>query len=654
MLISIPNDQIISFKELNYILLKQKDKKHSNIEITFEKPIQKIDIAFIAGLILYNKKHEIKFSITGNFVLDKDGKNRRFEVRQYLRQYEKIFGIKWQDIFTDIKFLSIEIQGQPIENELIDKLDYIASESFAPIILVNKDSIDNFFRTITPTKTTELSQLREKYIAKVRQGGNEVESKYPNSKESIIKQLTGYPPIHTFVFTVLYNKIKPFKGIRSSSNTKEIKEAEERTEELWEFTKEYVKGLHELAKNIVEHSSTEEGIITIRAYDEIEQEKENKDKILETHVFDFGGNGIIQKLLEDTKKKKSLHRIYEEDVETLSESFNMKDFIKPTVTKKLNQQLYRDLAHYGLTKFYKLIEKNEGIVVSSSTKKNGERDSYPDNHTKTLAIGTSYFFQLPFKPELFKSTESIALQDGLQGSSQTISGLSELMKIEVIKDIANYKKGDKNVLFDYKPEITNVKDRQAEAKLFKSFADLGLKDQGIKYLAINMKDIEMFASNLLRFLAHLSTNYPQSIILYNLDFKLYDEMIEDNKQFYNTLKDLENIPYWYENSGLLLFSIQKVKDMDMDFTFADVLFGETETEFESANHIISHTFPNTLSIIKEISENKKFEIPDCLKPFFYQSSLLPFDLLLCHEENKTLFQSNLEILLNTEIPKIAP
>jgi len=625
MQISINNSQIISIAELN-LILSLNNKQGTNIEIQFINSIQKIDIAFIAGLILLNRTYRSTFNLS--YLKEFE---RIFEVRQYLSQYENIFNHTWTDIFTKFEGIS-----------QITEFENIASESFAPIILVNNDEINNIFK-INISETKEVFQKTcQNYINnKIIQNSNKVEKRYLNSEESIIKQLKNHAPICTFVFSVLYNKIAPFK----KRNQKKIDNPIQRTEELWEFTREYVKGLHELAKNIVEHSSTGEGIITIRAYDEFEQDLENKDKILETHVFDYGKNGIIPKLLEDTEKKKSQHHLYKEDFEILNGSFEIKDFVKPTVTKKLNQQLYRDLAHYGLIKFYKLIEKNGGIVISTSIKRNGEREYYPAKGNKAIELGTSYFFQLPFKPELFKGTEYIGNKNTLQGSSQTISGLSELMILKVIRSIDEITNDLNNIFLDIKPQSHVVRNRSDEAAFFKSFNLF--KEKKVKYLAISMKDVELSPSSLLRFLAHLSTNYSQSIILYNLDFELYDEMLEDNRQFYETLKDLENgIPYWYENKSILVFS--KIKEND--FSFADVLFGKNEKEYETANYIISHTFPNTLSIGKEsISKDDSFELPNCLRPFFYQSSLLPFDLLLFQEDNKTLFQYNLKILLNTEI-----
>lgn len=623
----INNNPIISNIELNQILALE-NKQGVNFRIQFTKPIQKIDISFIAGLILLHRQYKTTFDISFTNEI-----GRIFEVRQYLKQYEKIFSKSWVEIFTRFQGISS-----------ITESDYIASESFAPIIIINAESIIQFFHQNLLETTGELLNLSQKYIKQKIQGSNEDEKNYLNSSESITNQLKVHSPICTFVFTILYNKIDPFVKIKE----KGIKNPIERTEELWAFTLEYVKGLHELAKNIVEHSSTSEGIVTLRAYDGTEQGEEYKEQVLETHVFDFGEKGIIQKLLEDTEKKKNQHPFYEEDLAILNGSFDLKDFIKPTAIKKLNQQLYRDLAHYGLMKFYKLIEKNDGVVISTSTKRNGDREYYPSNHKKALVLGTSYFFQLPFRPELFKTKDLIPLQESLQGSSQMISGISVLMDIKVVKNNFEISNNEENILFDFMPTLKAIRNRADEAILFKSFANI--KESKIKYIAINMKYIIMSASSLLRLLAHLSSNYSQSIIFYNLDFEVYNEMLEDNEQFYNAVKDLQSerrIPYWYENCGLLVLSQLK----GIDFTFADVLFGTNEKEFVTANRIISHTFPNTLSIVKEAPKNDFFEVPNCLKPFFYQSSLLPFDLLLFNEENKTLFQSNLKILLNTEISK---
>lgn len=617
----INNDKVVSTNELNKVLNPEpQENSQDTVEVQFKNEIEKIDIVFIAGLILYHRLFGVNFRISYPHQF-----NRIFEVRQYLRQFEKIFDQNWTGIFNTF---------QGIKN--LTDVDNVSSESFAPILLIDENSIDNIFKvTKSSNKVSELFVLRQKYIdIKISGNTNQV---YLNFEEEIKKRLTAHSPIYSFVFAVLHKKIKPFKGINIKSNTKKVEKAIQRTEELWEFTQEYVTGLYELAKNIVEHSDTGEGMITIRAYDD----EEMKDaiignKILETHVFDFGSKGVIPKLIEDTKA--NTHRIFSEDLEILEDDFSMHNFIKPTVKTKLNQQLYRDLAHYGLMKFYRLIEKNEGFIVSSSTGKNGERDYYTpegSQHTKkALKIGTSYYFQLPFKHELFKTVEhpSSRVED-MQGSPQTLPSLSMLMDIF------------ENEQMSYFQSTISINNRNDEVGLFRKLKDFKNKNESI-YIAIDMENISLSSSSLLRFLAHISANYSESIIVYNLDYTLFNRMIEDNSYFYKEMNGFDDVPFWYKDKGVLLFTYVE----GLNFNFADVLYGEDQQNFETINHIVSHTFPNTLVITGEgkTSNFKNFRIPNCLEPFFYQKSLLPFDLLL-KKEGKILFQSNLETLLSQEL-----
>jgi len=622
--LKIPNNSIVSINELNKVLEQYKDAKtHEKIEILFLNSIEKFDIVFIAGLILLWHNYKTKFRIEYSQPLPEA---RIFEVRQYIMLYQKMFNIDWKSIFESFKMIT----------ELTDN-DYRASESFSPIIFISKDTINNFFYDSKVSQINlEVFTLREKYINEKISHHNLKEELYLKSPKSIKNKLLGYPPIYTFVFSVLYNKISPFV----KSTEKGIKNPSERIEQLWEFTKEYVKGLCELAKNIVEHSSTSQGMITIRAY----EDSESIDKVLETYVFDYGTKGIIPKIIEDTKRNIGLGEIYSEDIKILNSDFILRDFIEPTVKTKLNQQLFREIAHYGLMKFYKLIKRNEGVVVASSISKNNQRDVFNPSDfkiEKVLIIGTSYYFQLPFKHELFKSIDSISQTIELQGSLQTIGSINELIKLKILKE-NEVNDTNENVLRIIEPEL-EIKNRSDEELLFRRFVKIK-EEKNVEYIAINFVKLTLSDSSLLRFLAHLSTNYSQGIIIYNLEFEIFDEMIENNKQVFRTLKDLENnIPYWYENKGILVYTLLK----DLNFNFADMLFGINEIEMQTVNNIINHTFPNSISNSEQmnlISEND-FIIPECLNYYFHKSTLLPFDILLYNSNNKLLFQSNLEALL---------
>lgn len=640
--ISITNrTSFISIEELNQVLTFCTASKviKDEVEIELINQISKIDIAFIAGLILYHREHGTKFKITYNKI---DENRKLHEIRQYLKQYEQLYKSDWQDIFLDFKGI-YELDSQY----------FIASNSFAPIIFIDNHTIDEFFLKKPEEGIDEnLHDLYLKYI-EWKRFANEIEEAYLKSEKSIITELKKSPVIYSFIFTIIYKKINPFVKCED----KGINDPVQRTLEIWEFTKEYVKGIHELAKNITEHSSTRQGMITVRVYDSDEDKQESDlGKVLETYVTDFGQVGIIPNLLKNTYKNaknndSKIAQIYEEDLEIIQKGFQLTNFVTPSVKNKLRQQLYRDMAHYGLMKFYQLITKNKGSVVSSSIGANGERDFYTNNQAyigKVLDYGTTYFFQLPFNHELFKAKQlETARVQPMQGSLQTIAGLSELMRmiqVDRIEDIPQgYPKQNIILCVNWEGKISG---REDEERKCRELADLN-PDNRTGYIAINMDKLELSPSSLLRFTAHLSGRYSQPIIIYNVDFLTYWEMIKDNELFYKTFKGFDaDVPYWYEGKCVLIYS----RIEDKLFNFADLLFGKNESDYISANYIISHTFINALTIINGFHDpHTNFKVSDCLKPYFYQSSLLPFDIVLNVAEDKTIFQSNLELLLQQEL-----
>lgn len=634
----------ISVNELNQVLGSCTNNNRiikEEIEIKFQNRVDKIDIIFIAGLILFNMEYGTKFRITSRI----NDESRLYELRQYLKQYEQLYQVDSKSIFPE--FWGI---GELKESH------FVASDSFVPIIFIDNNMLDQFFTKMSQGEIAEdLYGLYRKYIEKDH-SVNEKEKNYFSSEDSIKKELYNWPPIYIFVFSILYKKIDPFVKFKE----KGIENPVQRTLEIWEFTKEYVKGIHELAKNIIEHSSTRRGIIVIRAYDIVEDtEERNLGKVLETYVTDFGTQGIIPHLLENTQEKaqskESLTaKMYEEDLRILEGNFCLKDFVKPSVKKNLKQQLYRDMAHYGLMKFYQLIERNEGVVVSSSIGKNGKRDIYASKEEykdKSLDYGTSYFFQLPFRHELFKAEiQAKAELPCMQGSSETVSGLFELMKmipVRRIEDIPEEYPAQNIILcLDWEGEI---KGREDEAVKCLELANL--KPHGkIGYIAINMDKLSLSASSLLRFMAHLSRRYKEPAIIYNIDFKIYWEMIKDNELYYETFKTFDKeLPYWYEGKSVLVYSRTEGNSYN-SYNFADILFGRNKKEHQTVNYIISHTFINALTILNNfVNPDREFKIQNSLQPYFYQSSLLPFDILLKITDDKTIFQSNLEVLLQQEL-----
>lgn len=631
----LENNPIVSNTELNIILEFGRKYQNEEIKIEFKNPISKIDIVFIAGIILLAQQNSLKYWISYPGPIFK----RIFELRHYLKQFQELYGREWTHYFTYIK---------GIEN-LYDN-DFVASESFAPIVQIDQKIIESFFiKSNRDEISTAIGLLADLYISEklINKKSNNKETEYFEQPDSICQILGSYPPIYTFVFTILYNKIDPF--VKTSE--KGIKDPIERIYELWEFSIEYTKGLHELAKNIVEHSTTKVGMITLRVYDNQElMEDSNVAKVLETYVFDYGEIGLVPNLIEFTQNNKDKNKLFEEDLKILEDSqYNLCDFMKPNREKLLHQQFQREIAHYGLMKFNQLIERNEGNMVCSSKSKDNKREFCKNNNniqSKCIDLGTSFFFQLPFKPDLFKVNKTVHLSSEMQGIHQTVDSLARILNFTVVDD-TTYENSLNNdtteVILDYNFDI-KIKNRIDEELTFSQIKNFAI-DKNVAYLSINLLGAELSFSSLLRLTALVSNNLSQSIIIYNVDVELYSSMIKDYMDFFSILNSFgKNITFWNVDKGVLFFSMNK----NPLFNFSDVLYGKSAEEFRIINQIVNFTFPNLFSLGK-VPLEADYKPPQCLTPFFYQTSLLPFDVLLENENKKTIFQSNLEFILSQEL-----
>jgi hypothetical protein len=429
------------------------------------------------------------------------------------------------------------------------------------------------------------------------------------------------------------------------------------------FTQDYVRGLYELAKNIVEHSGTKgekgQGIITIRAYSD-------NDKVLETHVFDYGEEGVIPKLIKYTKEKAYNEKIknvrikkcYNIDNAFFEENrnYNLKDYIENG--KDLEQQKFRHTSHYGINNLYKLLKNNLNGEVYIATKGiiDKERDYFGENaENRTIKRGTHYYFRIPFEPQNFKNiTVKPFKQENQIATLGETTSLEFLSKIKVIptklKELVEIDLAVEDTLI----EITIEDDRISKENVDSIYSSLDklndLKDNNT--IAINLHNKIDDASILLRFLSYLTFEYRQPFIVYGLDYQNYNDLLTDNKDFHNSRKDYGEA-YWHNERSILLF----IKT-NKDFYFCDILFGQEREEFLFVNKIVNHTFPNTITLLQELDDRKrrtttnyleKITSNQNLQSFFYGKSnlLLPFDILL---KNKTeLFLSNLKTILENEL-----
>lgn len=634
--------EMLSVKELNEIIIRLQNSER----LSYLGVFSQVDIVFVAGLFLWYKQHEANWTKIPYFFDISENANA-YNHSHYFKQIEELYKIKHNDIFTNF----INAQNQYANS---------VSRFFAPPIYITNESIIFFFGTQIETDP-QINKLKSKYAQTfdlLEFVDTRFREYFSNKKDyeeyatSIRQRLYTASPIFVFTFIVTCTRLSQ-KEKRTFEKTKEY------VEKIWHFTQTYVNGLYELAKNIVEHSGEGEndgkGMITIRAYSESEIDK---TKVLETHIFDYGRIGIIPKLKKYTgnqvqaynhKTGLSTNQInvrnaYIKDLnENLNENFVLNNFILGRI---LEQQNFRHIGHYGINKLYSLIQKPlEGNIYISSKGINGQQDYFNrDIENLTLETGTHYFIKIPFIPENFgKLTVSMNIRQEFStlGSSDALQKLMQ----KNVKTIQLNELNDINL-----DDFTEVLDITVNKRIDKKFVDdiylhfskLSLYNRQF-IIALNLEDcFEINAeSTLLRFLGCLTYEYNATFIIYNLEFEVYKKMIDDNTEFAKT-RNWES--FWHESKGMLVYT----KTRNKNFYFADILYGKTANKYYSVNKSLSHTFPNSASIVDINTQQAQQDKTIFLSDFFNNNALLPYDIIF-KKQNKELALYNIETILQNNL-----
>jgi hypothetical protein len=330
------------------------------INITNEE-FTEFDLALVGYLILCKQKKPILIiKITFPSKLDKSHSSALFNRLSSYNVYSKIIHKE--------KVFSIEYE----ENSYFTKANLAAElqihKTFSPIIPIGKyDDADCyrilFHDALDPNETnnkhpdikTKYRELGIKAFVKCLNSAKikscydyeqtNTHTKYPkagylNSKYSeqyynairpIVEKLKNKPIAFHFLFALILQNVDfpkykggPESGKGVSDNQESFKnELITTITNLWDFTKGLFYGINELAKNISEHASTKQGIITLRAYNSsyIDQQKSNdayklkhfyddldasiRDKmkcVIDINVFDLGDQGVVPTLIKKTEE----------------------------------------------------------------------------------------------------------------------------------------------------------------------------------------------------------------------------------------------------------------------------------------------------------------------------------------------------------------
>ena len=663
----LDNDAFVSIPELNKVLESSKDTVWEEVNIFFQNPVDRFDIAFIGGLFLLHKTEGKRFILSGDNTAGVYGESHHTaELMQYLAQIQELYGSKkvgGEDWIRIQKSNPNRTYLSPSDLSK-DEVNLLYTPKFAPIFYIDSTTLQEFFSN---RKGSRMSVLKKKYVdilqtqKKTNVGvRNKYYETYANNQ--ILKFFKGEPPIYAFVYCLVHTIANPFQSSR------DLDEVKGYIESLIAFTKRYVAGIYELAKNIVEHIDEGKGIITVGSY----AIDKDPGRNVEAFVFDYGSTGIVQTMKAELTAEieaikadcKPVPVDFKEDLKILEDQFELKDFLEPGPSKRLFRQIRREMAHLGLMHFVSLIRSNEGNCHISSLKNDGSRDSYPILHNqkddvaakvlrgKSIDFGTNYYFSLPVsRGKELQGGQVIA--DDIRVTKEVAAAMSEIFRIKgeikcirVRNKYSDYEEGK-----DEKEKIISSREDEYELEsiIKEEMGDGAWTDDGIRYCAIDFAGVDMSSNSMLRVFAMLSEMTEKGIVVFNVDADKFIDMITNNALYFESFRnDYQRVPYWVKDRAILVYSKQK----NEGFYFADMLFGDSEESFQRVNRTINKTFPNCCTIMsnpRQMSPN--FPSASAANTFFRQSTLLPFDLVIENMDGEPLFFTNLRTLINKPLSK---
>jgi len=494
---------------------------------------------------------------------------------------------------------------------------------------------------------------------------------YLESLVPVFNEIKEESPINILLFFSLISSELIFPT-RKRDET-EILDESKKISNLWEFTKNVISGINELAKNIIEHSDKHKGIISGFI---------NEKQELKFCIFDHGETGIMETFLnflsdkrkgfEDALKSEELKdmvnykkKIKDElynvrvDIETISDGyFEFVNFFEYSKEKILNEQKSRSTVHIGIFFYSQLVTDNGGIfeVISNSSYEN---NTYPKQSRELPKIGTFYKTTLPLKEMVDlpakPKPEPIPIKE--HKSANLILDV-DFFDFEFVKNENPSK--DKKCIFGIELSTTTLINRHLENKLWEYVSKkiYSLPSEQKEIICVDFEKVEgLNESYLLRFLRSFVSEFPETqLIIFNIQMVMISELRKKNDFYFDRIGN-----YFADNrrfdKATLIYSYVEIEDNDENkkrFYFTDILWGKEEEEFYGINKIISdnhHTSiigRNTDKNVNysKIREQVKRELP---KLFDQYGDLKHFNLLIKDSNSKTLFNHHAETLLQNEI-----
>lgn len=552
--------------------------------------------------------------------------------------------------------------------------------------LVNLGKIA-FFKALADAKV--LSWFLEKaYGQTIRHDftGNEIE----NHKQIgyLFSDLMNQPLFYHLLFSTICSVL------REQSAADETSESFVKTlKNIWLFCKDLGKGLQEIAKNIIEHSSSHQGILSTRiikkkllnTFDSIpgnenrffSDYQQSLDELVKTQsrlflsisVFDLGKTGILPTFITRTQNQfdtldplNPIRKLLEEDLDQFnSKTVQLQHLLSPEPVIILNQQCKRCIAHVGLLTLNMLVKKNEGVISLNTADEEYNRVNIITREgikhkMDTIVSGTNVNITLPVNPEKsFETHLPHKLNFPEDQTPDEIRGIHDLLDFDYV-NLAAEKANDTDrakKILGYRFVQQELLDRNDEHKLWASFLEkidgyFGKSPIKPNYLVhLNFNDVTIDSSQLLRIIGNWEIKFSKyTLLISGVSYEKLAGLLTLNKKLVELSPDIH---FWNAAVPVLFYS-HVTDEVGDKFYFTDALLGETYDDFLSVNKLIKRNHFNATFALGEEphTDDGDFRLAENIA-FSKQNTLLPFDLILHDKLNTSLFEQNAYMLLKNEI-----
>lgn len=705
-------DYVLNYSDCvnKYLEIVDKDNDKIIFDIISENKINKIDLSFIGHLVLMKKNKsniQINLVLPYNDLKDIKNKNQQSSIWKIMQSMahvnmsvnDNVFNIKG----VGTKFISVNV------NEF---KWFVLSKKFIPIIYLDEDSYENIFEDCNSLDDEVLNKclydllnsanfqseeyvyqkgrkklfeyvndnnyskilsylsflrsLRDvrilRYYIEYCVNGNksdnyrigvvrkdDLKKKYYNKVRKVYDEMIAMPPVYSLMMAALTSS-----GMTSSAiNDDNILSESNVIVEIWQFVKELVYGLNELAKNIIEHSSSKKGVLTGYIDDKGE---------LRINVFDHGASSMLYTLKNKTYKlwKKNNLDIYKEDYDIIEDKGYKLSYLFESNDKYfLNQQSKRSTAHLGLQIFTKLIKENQGKFRVVSNDRDNKLLRYDHGFNKNEVsflspIGTNYQVHI----KTLRKAKAILYDNVEVPEFENVENTINVVELLSYGDAENIDKylGDK--LISISLNKLKLKYRDSEDEMW---ADFKVKlNERIKRYVQNVEDKDFIValdlqnvnnyingSQLFRLLGKWELEYPSiNLIVYGLSLDDYHELVKINKVFLSAT-DKRNISFW-NISSVVLFYCHDFFEKNVKIYYANALWGFDVSDYVFINRLIKKNNYNSVAYYENNDNGINKNINSVNNLLFYKGkTLLPFDLIISIN-GKTIFENNAIALLGAE------